>query len=170
MQNLSKMVKIIIANNKQKCYNLKDENMKKLAIFFLILVIIVVGISYMYLNYKATYNQAKRDNMQFESYYNQEIYGTDLATIINKAVDSNKNNEIQKDNKGKYINNDKDSINIDIKMLDDNGTIYSMEKIFNGGTSTFVQYYSQIKFKCTKLQYHQKTNKVKYLLFEQITE
>ena len=83
--------------------------------------------------------------MQFESYYNQEIYGTDLATIINKAVDSNKNNEIQKDNKGKYINNDKDSINIDIKMLDDNGTIYSMEKIFNGGTSTFVQYYSQIK-------------------------
>lgn len=144
--------------------------MKKLAIFFLGIVIIVVGISYMYLNYKSSYNEAKRENMQFESYYNEEIYGTDLATIINKAVDNNETNEVQKDNKGKYINNDNNSINIDIKMLDDDGTIYNIEKIYNGGTSTFVQYYSQIKFKCTKIEYHQKTNKVKYMLFEQITE
>ena len=144
--------------------------MKKIAVFFLGIVIIVVGISYMYLNFKANYNAAKRENMQFESYYNEEIYGTDLATIINKAVDSNKINEVQKDNRGKYINNENNSINIDIKMLDDNGTKYTMEKIYNGGTTTFVQYYSQIKFKCTKIEYHQKTNKVKYMLFEQITE
>lgn len=144
--------------------------MKKLAIFFLIIIIIIVGISYMYLNYKANFNQAKRENMQFESYYNQEIYGTELATLINKAIDNNKINEVQKDNKGKYIDNETNSINIDIKMLDDNGTIYNIEKIYNGGTSKFVQYYSQIKFKCTKIQYHEKTNKIKYLLFEQITE
>ena len=144
--------------------------MKKIAIFFLIIIIIIVGISYMYLNYKANYNQAKRENMQFESYYNQEIYGSDLATIINKAVDNNETNKIEKDNKGKYINNDNNSINIDIKMLDDDGTIYNMEKIYNGGTSVFVQYYGQIKFKCTKIDYHQKTNKVKYMLFEQITQ
>lgn len=144
--------------------------MKKIAIFFLIIIIIIVGISYMYLNYKANYNQAKRENMQFESYYNQEIYGSDLATIINKAVDNNETNEIEKDNKGKYINNDNNSINIDIKMLDDDGTIYNMEKIYNGGTTAFVQYYGQIKFKCTKIDYHQKTNKVKYMLFEQITQ
>ena len=31
-------------------------------------------------------------------------------------------------------------------------------------------YYSDIKFKCTDLQYHKATNKVKYLLFEQVTE
>ena len=144
--------------------------MKKLAIFFLIIIIIIVGISYMYLNYKANFNQAKRENMQFESYYNQEIYGTELATLINKAIDNNKINEVQKDNKGKYIDNETNSINIDIKMLDDNGTIYNIEKIYNGGTSKFVQYYSQIKFKCTKIQYHDKTNKIKYMLFEQITE
>lgn len=144
--------------------------MKKIAIFFLVLVMIVAGISYMYLNYKVSYNQAKKENMKFESYYEQEIYGTDLATVINKAVDSNENNEIEKDNKGKYINNDNNSINIDIKMLDDDGTLYNMEKIYNGGTSTFVQYYSQIKFKCTKIEYHQTTNKVKYMLFEQITQ
>lgn len=144
--------------------------MKKVIVFFIIIIIIVSIISYMYLNYKFNYQNAKKDNLIFEIYKDQEIYGTDLATIINKAVDNNITNEIEKDNKGKYINNDNNSINIDIKMLDDDGTIYNMEKIYNGGTSTFVQYYSQIKFKCTKLEYHQKTNKVKYLLFEQITE
>lgn len=144
--------------------------MKKLAIYFFIIIAIIVAISYLYLNYKANFYRTQKENKQFESYYNQEIYGTTLATIINKAIDNNKNNEIQKDNKGKYINNDNNSINIDIKMLDDNGTIYNMEKIYNGGISTFVQYYGQIKFKCTKIEYHKTTNKVKYMLFEQITQ
>lgn len=143
--------------------------MKKLAIFFLILVIIVVGISYMYLNYKANYYEAQRENKQFESYNGQEIYGSELTTIINKAIDNNENNEIQKDSKGKYMNNDDNSIQIDIKMLDNDKT-YSMETLYSGGMDKFVQYYSEIKFKCTKLDYHQATNKVKYMLFEQITQ
>ena len=41
-------------------------NMKKLAVFFLIIVIIIVGISYMYLSYKANYHEAQRENNQFE--------------------------------------------------------------------------------------------------------
>ena len=40
--------------------------MKKLAIIFLIGVILIVGISYMYLNYKANYNEARKTNYQFE--------------------------------------------------------------------------------------------------------
>lgn len=143
--------------------------MKKLAIFFLILLIIVVVISYMYLNYKADYYEAQRKNKQFVSYEGQEIYGAELTTVINKAVDNNQNNEIPKDNKGKYINNDSNSIQIDIKMLDDDKT-YAMETLYNGGMDKFVQYYGEIKFKCTKLEYHQTTNKVKYMLFEQITQ
>lgn len=143
--------------------------MKKLAIFFLLLVIIVVGISYLSINYKANYNQARRENKQFESYKDQEIYGAELTTIINKAVDNNENNNIPKDNKGKYTNNENNSIQIEIKMLDNDKT-YSMETLYNGGMDKFVQYYNQIKFKCTKLEYHLATNKVKYLLFEQITQ
>lgn len=143
--------------------------MKKLILFFLIVIIIIVGISYMYLNFKANYYTAQRENKQFESYIEQEIYGTELTTIINKAVDSNKNNEVQKNNKGEYINNENNSIQIDIKMLDNEKT-YSMETLYAGGMNKFVQYYSQIKFKCTKLEYHQTTNKVKHMLFEQITQ
>lgn len=143
--------------------------MKKLAIFFLIIVIILVGISYLYLNYKANYYTAQRENRQFASYEGQEIYGAEIATIINKAVDNNQNNEVVKDEKGNYINNDKDSIQIDIKMLD-NDKIYTMERLYSGGMDKFVQYYNEIKFKCTKLEYHKTTNKVKYMLFEQITQ
>lgn len=143
--------------------------MKKIALFFLIIIVIVVGISYMYLNSKASYYQTKKLNMEFESYYNHEIMGTDLTTIINKAVDSNQNNNVFKDEKGKYINNDNNSINIDIKMLDVDET-YSMEIFFNGGMEKFVEHYGTIQFKCTQIEYHKETNKVKYMLFEQITQ
>lgn len=143
--------------------------MKKIALFFLIIIIIIVGVSYIYLNYKASYSNAKRENMQFESYYNKEIYGTELTTIINKAIDSNDNNEISKDEKGKYIDNKNNSINIDIKIIDNDKT-YQMETLYNGGMDKFVQYYSQIEFKCTKIEYHKYTNRVKYMLFEQMTQ
>lgn len=143
--------------------------MKKLAIFFLVIIIIIVGISYMYLNYKAQINTAQRENRQLESYNGQEIYGTELTTIINKAFDNNTKNEIEKDGKGKYINNDQNSIQIDIKMLDNEKT-YSMENIYNSGMDKFVQYYSEIKFKCTNIEYHKTTKKIKYMLFEQITQ
>lgn len=143
--------------------------MKKLAIFFLIIIIIIVGISYVYLNYKSNYYTAKRENEQFQSYHGQEIYGTELTSIINKAVDNNKKNEVEKDEKGKYINNDNNSIQIEIKMLD-NDKIYIMETLYGGGMDNFVQYYGDIKFKCTKIEYHKSTNRIKYMLFEQITQ
>lgn len=143
--------------------------MKKFIIFLLIVLIIVATVSYVYFNYKLNYNETKRQNYQFESYYNQEIFGSDLATAINKATDSNKKNDVQKNSKGGFIENDTNSIKIDIKFLDDN-QIHQMEEISNSGISTFIQYYNQIKFKCTKIEYHQKTNLVSYMLFEQITK
>ena len=88
--------------------------MKKLAIFFTIIIIILCSISYLYLNYKTQYNTAKKANMEFENYLNVEVYGTDLATIINRAIDNNITNEVEKDNKGIYQNNNTNSINIEI--------------------------------------------------------
>ena len=106
--------------------------------------------------------------MKFENYLNKEIYGSDLSTIINRAVDNNEKNLVQKDNKGVYLNNDNNSINIDVKMIDNEST-YKMEKFYRKGMQNFINYYSNIKFKCTKIEYHHNTKKVKYMLFEQIT-
>lgn len=143
--------------------------MKKIAIIFLIGIIIIVGISYMYLNYKANYNEARKENNQFESYYNQEFYGADVVTLINKAYDNNLTNQVEKNEKGIFKENDTNSIKIDIKILD-NDTTYNMETLYSGGMDRFIQYYNDIMFKCTKIDYHKSNGKVKYLLIEQITE
>ena len=143
--------------------------MKKFIIFLVVILMIIATISYLYLTYKANYNIAQKENFQFESYYNQEIFGPDVATVINKAIDKNSNNNIKKDNKGNYIEDNTNSIKIDIKFIDDD-KIHNMEEIFNKGIGTFMQYYSQIKFKCTKIDYHKSSKKVKYMLFEQITK
>ena len=143
--------------------------MKKLAIIFFIGIIMIVGIAYMYLNYKASYNEARKENNQFESYYNKEFYGADVVTLINKAYDNNLTNAVEKDEQGIFKENDTNSIKIDIKMLD-NDTTYDMETLYAGGMDRFVQYYNQIKFKCTKIDYHKLNGKIKYMLIEQITE
>lgn len=143
--------------------------MKKIAIFFLIIIIIISTIAYLYLNHIAIYNIAQKENAKFEIYKDKEIQGIELTTIINKAIDSNEKNTISKDNEGKYIDNGKDSINIDIKFIDDD-VIYNIEKIYDKGTDNFLQYYRYIMFKCNEVRYHSSTGKIKYMLFEQITQ
>ena len=142
--------------------------MKKLAIIFLIGVILIVGISYMYLNYKANYNEARKTNYQFESYYEKEFYGADVVTLINKAYDNNLTSGVERDKNGIFIENDTNSIKIDVKIID-NDTLYNMETLYIGGMDKFVQNYRGIKIKCTKIEYHQ-NRKIKYMLIEQITQ
>ena len=123
--------------------------MKKLAIIFLIGIVMIVGIAYMYLNYKANYNEAKKENNQFESYYNQEFYGADVVTLINKAYDNNLTSGVQRDESGVFIEDDTNSIKIDVKIID-NDTTYNMETLYIGGMERFVENYNGIRFKCTR--------------------
>ncbi len=143
--------------------------MKKVAIFLLIVIVVLSTISYIYLNYINTYKTAQRENIKFEIYKDQEITGSQLTTLINKAIDSNSKNDVGKDKEGKYIDNEINSINIDVKFIDDN-VIYNIEKIYNRGMDKFLTYYGDIEFKCKDVQYHNKTKKIKYMLFEQITD
>ena len=91
--------------------------MKKIIIFFVIILIIISSISYIYLNYKSDYNMAKKANLQFEKYLNKEVYGTDIATAINKAIDYNTKNGIEKNKDSLFIENETNSIKINIKMI-----------------------------------------------------
>lgn len=140
--------------------------MKKIIIFLAIILICLSGIGYLYLVGESNNNAVKKHNVIFENCYQQEIYGSDLATIINKAIDSNEKNDVAKNQDGKYIENNTNSIKINIKMID-NDNIYAMETIYDNKISEFIKYYNQIKFKCTDIQYHKNTNMVKSLLFEQ---
>lgn len=143
--------------------------MKKTIILILcIMLIILAFVIGKYLNYRAKYSEIKKENLEYEYYYQKEIYGTEIATIVNKAVNQNEKNQVSKNENGKYIQNNTNSIKIEIHMSD-NETLYDMETLYNGGMTKFVQYYNLIKFACTEITYNDE-GKVKYMYFEQITE
>ena len=143
--------------------------MKKILIFSVIVLIIVAIVGVRYISYKNEYNITQSYNAEFEEYKDKEAYGLNVATMINKAVDKNTKNKIDKDENGNFIQNDDNSIEIEIYMTD-NETTYKMETIYNAGIEQFIQYYGNIKFKCSKIEYHKNTGKIKYLLFEQISD
>lgn len=143
--------------------------MKKIIIFIAIIVSIVCTVFYMYVNYKANYIIASEQNKLFDIYIKEEMNGSTIATLINKAIDYNTKNKVEKDNKGNYIDNKKDSININIEFIDNN-SVYTMEKIYNTGINKFVEYYRNIKFKCVNIEYHESTKKIKYLYFKQVSD
>lgn len=142
--------------------------MKKFIIFFFVIISIVCVVYYIYFNNISEYKKGQQENLKYEVYKDKEIKGIQIATIINKAIDENKKNNITKDKTGMYIDNNKNSINIDLRFVDSDVTL-NIEKIYINGIDKFIAYYGDIKFKCTDIQYHKETNRVKYMLFEQMT-
>lgn len=141
--------------------------MKKYIITILILVAIVISsMLYAYNTYKKNLQDLKNYNNEFTKYENTEIAGTEIATILNKAVNNNEQNNIQKNEQGMYIENDENSIKIDI-YIKDNDTTYSMETIYNMGVEKFINSFSLETFKITETQYHNKTGRIKYIKLEQ---
>ena len=134
----------------------------------LIVIAIISTIVYVLFSYNTINNRAQRKNLEYESYKNKEITGADVASLMNKAIDNNEVNKVEKDEKGNYKDNGKDSINIDIKFIDNDET-YKMETLYNNGVDTFVEYYNTIKFKCTNIKYHKSTKQISYMYIEQIS-
>lgn len=144
--------------------------MKKLLIILLLLfMIIIFSIYALFISNKAKVNSLKNYNKEYEEYLNKTIYGTELATLINKVTNINENNKIEKDEKNHYIENEENSIKIEITMLLTEKT-YPMEEIYNKDTAEFVKHFSLEKFRCTKIEYHNKTGKISRMLFEQVEE
>ena len=81
--------------------------MKKISIFLVIVLTIVAAIGFKYMSYKNEYNAIQKENKEFEEYKDKEVYGLEVGTMINKAVDKNTKNKIEKDNNGNFIQNDK---------------------------------------------------------------
>lgn len=134
-----------------------------LAIIFIIICIVSLNL----INMQNDQKQVKKENGEYEKYLNKEILGTELASIISKVVDQNEKNEVQKDKKGYYIDNENNSIKIDLKMTTIDKT-YPMEEIYSSKITNFVQNFNIIKFKCTSIEYHKSTGKISKLIFEEL--
>jgi len=143
--------------------------MKKTIVYIISMVIItcVFITSKIYEN-KQYLVEIKKFNTKYEKYINNNIVGTEVASVINQAVDDNEYERIKKDENGTYIQNDETSVNIEVKITEfKEEQIYTMETLYSGGITQFVKYYGQIPFKAVKVEYN-KNKRIKYILFEQI--
>ena len=133
-----------------------------------IFLVIVAILSYILYNYQKNIMIVNQINQEFEQYTTQDkIIGSLLMTIINKATDYNEKNGVKKDNNNRYIQNEENSIKIEVKFLESK-SIYDMEAISGLGSEAFIKNYNSMYFKCTKKEYHSSTEQIKYMLFEQI--
>ena len=140
--------------------------MKKTLIYIICIVLIILSvIGTKYLNFKEQKSLIQKYNLEYEVYLNQDVTGRELTTAINRAVNNNEKNSVQKDEKGFYIEDDNNSVKIEIKILD-NDTTYQMETLYNGGMENFIQYYGDINFNCSKIDSNSK-GKVSHIIFEQ---
>ena len=62
-----------------------------IVIFFIIMCVLFVTLR----NIQANERALQKENSEYEVYLNKEIYGTDLASLINKIVDHNEKNNVK---------------------------------------------------------------------------
>ena len=92
--------------------------MKKIFVFLIVILVIVSVIGFKYISYKNEYNIIQKENAEFDEYKDKEVFGLTVGTIINKAVDKNTKNKIEKDDNGNFIQNDKNSIKVEVHMIE----------------------------------------------------
>lgn len=133
------------------------------------IIIIICSMCGLLISKNTTIRNVKKFNSQYEYYIDKSIYGTELATLINKVVNENEVNNVEKDEKGFFNEKDENSIKMDIKM-NTNGKTYQMETIYNNNITKFVENFNLVKFNCTKIEYHKSSGRVSKLYFDEILE
>lgn len=142
--------------------------MKKLLVIIILMFFIVGASTFLFLkNLGINEKEIIKQNQEFEYYLNKKIYGTELVSIINKAIDKNEQNKILKDEKKYYVENEENSLKIEIKMGKINKT-YPMEEIYNNNITEFVKYFNLAEFECIKIEYHKKTGRISKMYFQEV--
>ena len=142
---------------------------KNLAIIIIIFIVIISMIFIVLKSKEEDKKNIKAINFEYEQYLNQKIYGTDVTTIINKAINNNEKYEIPKDENGFYINDNKYCIKIELNMITIEKT-YQMEQMYNAGITEFVKNFNLILFECTSIEYHKETGRISKIVFTQLEE
>lgn len=142
--------------------------MKKTLLIICILFLIIMLILFMNLKQVQKQNrELQKFNSEYEFYNREDLCGVDITTVINKAVDNNEKYEVKKDENGYYVPNEENSIKIYIKLINNEKT-YEMERIKQIGLESFVEFFGEVDFKCTDIEYHEKSGKISKMTFESL--
>ena len=140
---------------------------KQTLLIIILLVVIILVVTFAVAQNVQKQRELANYNNQYEKYLNGQVYGTDVASLINKAIDNNEKNNVEKDENGYYIDNNTNSVKLYIKLVQD-GDNFPMERIFEVGLTEFVKNFNIEDFKCTKINYHENTGMVSEVYFEVI--
>ena len=142
--------------------------------FFMILfalIVITIVVTYIVFQFRKNEVEKQKVNNEYSVYLNKTIPGTDLMSLINKTIDLNEKNEVPRDSNKRYIKDNENLIQIYIEFIYKKETrTLQIEDIEKGGTEAFIKNYSTAVFKCTSIEYNKDTNKVKSLVFSEISE
>lgn len=142
--------------------------MKKTLLIICILFLIIMLILFMNLKQVQKQNrELQKFNSEYEFYNREDLCGVDITTVINKAVDNNEKYEVKKDENDYYVPNEENSIKIYIKLINNEKT-YEMERIKQIGLESFVEFFGEVDFKCTDIEYHEKSGKISNMTFESL--
>ena len=124
--------------------------MKNTIIIFAVIFIIIISSVYgIYFEYQSKKRQVAQYNQEYEIYLGKTMLGTEVVTVMNKAIDQNERNKISKDEKGYYADNNENSIKVYLKMVTIEKT-YPMEEFYKNDMKTFVKNFNLIEFKCSR--------------------
>jgi hypothetical protein len=135
-------------------------------IIAVLLVLILIAVIVITVNIK---NEQKRKleieafNLPFVEYDKDTVNGLEVITAINKAINNNEKYNIEKDEKGKYVDDGQVSIRVFVKIGDNT---YNMERINELGRESFIEYFGTNSFTCEEIKYHEETGRVSELVFK----
>ena len=131
--------------------------MKRILIIVSIVIVVLSLFAYNKISQEQKLNDLQKEMSDY-NYLDKTITGSELATLINRAINRNYKNGVEQGEDKAF------EITIKFKDLDSELT---MEQINKAGLPKFVELYSTQEFKCTK-QNQDKDGTISSLYFEEL--
>ncbi len=142
--------------------------MRKILYLILIPVIIIVSIVFAnYVEYAKNKSEIINLNKEFTAYENKNLQINTVVTLMNKAIQKNKENKIQQAESKKFETNDTNSIKLYLEIKSRNSIIPMEELLLNDkiGIEKVEYAFSDLIFEISNIEYHEKTGQVKKIIF-----
>lgn len=147
--------------------------MKKILILICVVTIIIVSMIFStYTEVNRNKNEIKKINNEFLLYKNSDIQINTIVSLMNKAIQLNKDNKISQDEKLNFVENDNNSIKLYLETKSSKGEIVKIpmeELILNDkvGIEKVEYAFSDLIFQMKDIKYHEKNGQVKSITFYQ---
>ena len=140
---------------------------KTIIVLICIFIAIIISLYTYYQSTQSALQGVKKFNYQFEQYFDKEIYGADVVTIMSKAIDNNNKYDIARNEENKFIEDNKYCLKVMIKFKDVDQT-FDMESIEKAGIEGFMQNFSKSTFKVIEHDYNEDSKRIGKIVIEEI--